>query len=204
MVTIRSLWTATLTALLLAIPAVAGAVDAYPDIFAPGTFGYNTARWQAENILVTSTLPTVGMVLIQLASGGAVLAIVIAGVQMVTSYGDDGAVTSARKAILYALGGLALAFTAMPIVSFVSTEDFGASFQGGIAGVMAKIISIIMVLFNVVFAFVIILAGLRMITSQGNADEYKKGFNVIKWAIIGGLIVNLSRMLVQSLIVINF
>ncbi len=200
---IRSLWKASLAALLLAVPAAVGAVDLYPQILCTGLFGCNTNTWQAENILVQSTLPTVGMVLIQLAAGGTVLAIVIAGVQMVTSYGDDGKITSARKAILYALGGLALAFAATPIVSFVSTEDFSTGFQGGIAGVMATIIRIIMVLFNVAFALVVILAGLRMITSQGNADEYKKGFNVIKWAIIGGLVVNLARATVQALLVIN-
>ncbi len=188
--------------ILITLPAMAFAVDMYPPIICNGLFGCGRPP---ENVLMANTLPTVAAILIQLAAGGAVIAVVIGGVQMAVSYGDDGAITNARKAILFALGGLGLALAAAPIVSFVSTEQYyqGGEFLFGPGGLMASVIRIIMILFNVAFAIVIILAGLRMITAGGNADEFKKGGNMIKWAIIGGVIVNLARAGIQALLALN-
>ena len=189
---------ALFTAILLAIPASVLAVDLYPPIICNGLFGCGAPP---ENVLLNNTLPTVGALLIQLAAGGAVLAVVIGGVQMAVSYGDEGKITNARKAIMFALGGLGLAFVAAPIVSFVSSEQYyqGGDFLFGQGGIMASVIRIIMILFNVAFCIVIILAGLRMIIAGGNADEFKKGGNMIKWAIVGGVIVNLARAGIQAL-----
>ena len=192
---------ALLTAVLLALPASVLAVDLYPPIICNGLLGCGTLG-PGDNVLMQYTLPTVAKILIQLAAGGAVLAVVIGGVQMAVSYGDEGKVTNARKAIMFALGGLALAFAAAPIVSFVSSEYYyqGGDFLFGPGGIMASVIRIIMILFNVAFCIVIILAGLRMIIAGGSADEFKKGGDMIKWAVIGGLIVNLARAGVQALL----
>jgi hypothetical protein len=184
---------------LVALPMAAFAVDPYPPILCNGLFGCGSP---AENVLLNYTLPTAAMVLIQLAAGGAVIAIVLAGVQMVLSYADEGKVSNARKSVIYTLGGLALAFSATSIVSFVATEDYGVG--GGIVGVMANAIRIIMILFNVAFALVVILAGMRMVTAGGNEEEFRKGAQVIKWAIVGAVIVNVARAGVQAFIVLNF
>lgn len=198
---LRRLLQAMLTGLLLALPTVALALDQYPPIICTGLFGCGA---DPSNLILTNALPTAGAILVQLAAGGAIIAIAIAGVQMGVSYGDDGAITNARKAILYALGGLALVLSATSIVSFVSTENYGFSFGGGdIVSVMAAIIRIMMTLFNVGFCLVVILAGLRMITSQGNADEFKKGGQMIMWAVIGGVIVNLAKAGVQAFLLLN-
>ena len=161
-----------------------------------------------QDIFMTHTLPTAAMILIQLAAGGAVIAIVIAGVQMVISSGDDGKITNARKAIIFAIGGLALALAAAPIVTFVSTEEYGQSMMGGDflfgpGGVIASAIRIIMILFNVGFAIVIISAGYRMVMASGNAEEFKKGAGMIKWAVIGSIFVNIARAVVQALLMLQ-
>ena len=202
MLRIPAILQAFLAFIFLAVPAMAFAVDMYPPIICTGLFGCGRPP---ENVLMQSTLPTVGAIMIQLAAGGAVIAVVIGGVQMAVSYGDDGAITNARKAILFALGGLGLALAAAPIVSFVSTEQYymGGDLLFGQGGLMASVIRIIMILFNVAFSIVIILAGLRMITAAGNADEFKKGGNMIKWAIIGGVIVNLARAGIQAFLALN-
>lgn len=189
---------ASLTILLLAAPAIALAVEQYPPIICDGLFGCGAAP---SNVILESGLPVAATVLMQLAAGGAVIAIVIAGTQMAISYGDEGKITNARKAILFALGGLGIAFLSMTIVSFVTTEDFGLQLGGTVITVMASVVRIILNLFNVGFAIVIILAGLRMITAQGNADEFKKGGQMIKWAIIGGVIVNLAKVGIQAFLV---
>ena len=187
---------------MLQFPATAFAVDMYPPILCNGLLGCGR---EPENVLLQNTLPAAAWFLIQLAAGGAVIAIVIGGVQMAASYGDEGKVTSARKAILFALGGLGLAFAAAPIVSFVTSEQYytGGEFFFGPGGILATAIRIIMTLFNVVFALVIILAGMRMITASGNADEFKKGGEMIKWAVIGGVIVNLARTGIQAFLALN-
>jgi hypothetical protein len=183
---------------LLAVPATTLAVEQYPPIICTGLFGCGGG---AENVILQHTFPTAATLLIQIAGGGAVIAIVVAGVQMVASYGDEGKFGNARKGIMFALGGLALVLSAAPIVSFITTEEYG--FQGNdgsVLTVMATALRIIMALFNVGLAIIVILAGLRMVLAQGNADEFKKGGTVIKYAIIGAVVVNLARTLVQALL----
>lgn len=186
---------ALVTASLLAIPGAVLAVDPYPPLLCPGLFGCGLGP---QNLILTNALPTAALILVQIAAGGAVIAITIAGVQMGISYGDESKITNARKAILYALGGLGIALSAVPIVSFVTSENYGLDIGGDIITVMASMIRIILTLFNVGFCIVVILAGLRMMNSQGNADEFKKGAEMIKWAIIGGVIVNLAKAGVQA------
>ncbi len=202
-----SILKAFLTSIVVAIPASVFALDAYPPILCTNLYGCGSPP---ENVILSAALPTAGAILIQLAAGGAVLAIVISGVQMVVSYGDEGKVGNARFAILYALGGLGLALGAAPIVSFVTSEDYGQDVGGAggdllfsSGGVLASVIRIIMLLFNVAFCIVIILAGLRMIITGGNADEYKKGGQMIKWAVVGGVVVNLARSLVHAFLNLN-
>ncbi|NOS66945.1 MAG: hypothetical protein HOO67_01095 [Candidatus Peribacteraceae bacterium] len=194
------LFQALLATVLLAVPAIVFAVEQYPPIMCDGLFGCGAPP---SNVILESGLPVAATLLMQLAAGGAVIAIVIAGTQMAVSYGDEAKTTSARKAILYALGGLGLALASMSIVSFVTTEDFGIAPGGTVITVMASIVRIILNLFNVGFAIVIILAGLRMITAQGVADEFKKGGQMIKWAIIGGVVVNLAKVGIQAFLELN-
>ena len=49
----------------------------------------------------------------------AVVMIVVAGLQMVTSAGDAGAVTKAKRTLVYAVVGLAIVILAYAIVNFV-------------------------------------------------------------------------------------
>ena len=106
--------------------------------------------------------------------------------------------------LLLTIAALAVpaAVLAASIVTFVTTENYG--FVGGnVVTVMASVVRIILTLFNVGFAIVIILAGLRMILAHGNADEFKKGGTMIKWAIIGGVVVNLSKAAIQAFLALN-
>lgn len=55
----------------------------------------------------------------------AVVVIVIAGIRMVVSSGDEGAVDTAKKTILWAVIGLIVILLAGAIVDFVATEVVG-------------------------------------------------------------------------------
>lgn len=154
-----------------------------------------------ENVLFTGTLPVVVSLMIQLAAGGAVIAIVVAGSELLLTGSEEGA-TTARKAVLYALGGLGLAIAAAPIVSFVSTENYGQvnpqNFLFGPGGLLTSIIRIILVLFNTAFVIVIIFTGFQMVLAGGQSDKFKTASTRIKWAIIGAVLVNLARAIVQA------
>lgn len=185
------------------LPTTALAVDQYPTFVCTGFFGCGRPP---EDVVMLNALPTAGGILIQVAAAAAVIAIVVAGVQMVVSYADEGKITNARKAILYALGGLGIALSASSIVAFVTTENYGqadADILFGSSGLAASAIRIIMILSNVAFVIVVILAGVRMITAAGNADEFKKAGKMIQWAIIGAVVVNLARVLVHAFLLLQ-
>ncbi|MBQ8996572.1 hypothetical protein IJ095_00885 [Candidatus Saccharibacteria bacterium] len=49
----------------------------------------------------------------------AVIMIIVAGVQMITSAGDSGAVTKAKRTLVYSIVGLIVAVLAYAIVNFI-------------------------------------------------------------------------------------
>lgn len=155
------------------------------------------------NVFAAATLPAVISLLIRLVAGGAVVAIVVAGTELMLKSSDEGA-TAAKKAVLYALGGLGLAVCASTIVTFVTSENYGQANPNdlifGAGGVLQSVIRIIMVLFNMAFVIIIIYAGFRMSLSGGSTDEFKRGGNTIKWAVVGAVLVNLAKALVQAFI----
>ncbi len=51
--------------------------------------------------------------------------------------------------------------------------------------ILQKVISTGMGLFTLVFVIMVIYAAFQMLLSRGKPEEYKKGTNALKWAIIG-------------------
>jgi hypothetical protein len=194
-----SLLASALVLLLAPIAALAQG-GALPPVICDGLIGCGKG---VSNLFFDQALPVAITVMMQVAVGGAMIFIVIAGVRMLVSYGDEGQVSTAKKGIMYALGGLGLALTSASIVAFVSTEQYVDPAPDALLGFMAATMRIILLLFNVAFALVIIAAGIRMVIAQGNADEFRKGGTVIKWAIIGAIIVNISKALVQAFLGLN-
>ncbi len=188
-----------LAAFALSVPQVPA--QQIPAVICNGLIGCGAAP---ENLIVEGVLPMAAMILIQLVGGLAVLFIVIAGTRMTTTGSEDDA-GAAKKAIIYGLMGLGLAIAAAPIVSFIITENYTEA--GGdmlLVGVMAAAIRIILTVFNVVLVIVIIYAGITMARSMGAGDDFKKGINMVKWAVIGAIIVNLARAIVQAVLNLNF
>lgn len=65
----------------------------------------------AEHNIINFLLYAAGML--------AVIMIIVAGIQMVTSAGDAGAVTKAKRTLIYAVVGLIVVLLALAIVNFV-------------------------------------------------------------------------------------
>ncbi len=49
----------------------------------------------------------------------------------------------------------------------------------------------------------ILWAGLKMALASGAADEFKKGGQIIRWAIIGAVVVNLARAIVLAFLALD-
>ena len=61
-------------------------------------------------------------------TGGAVLAIMFGGIKMITSAGNDEGKESAKKIVMFAVGGLILAMASQAVIKF--TSRFVESFAG--------------------------------------------------------------------------
>ncbi len=170
-------------------------------------FGLAGCGRAPANVLFTSTLPTLVVLLLQVASGLAVFFVVYAGFQLVFSMGDESKVTKARWGILYALGGLLLAMTAGTIVTIVSTEIYVPPGAAGVNLTLALIstaVRISMNIFNVALAMVIVIAGMRMVLAQGKSDEFNNGMKMLLYAVVGAVVVNLAKTLVLTFVTIGF
>lgn len=190
---LRLLPASLLAALAVVLPAYAQ--ELFPTLTCTGLVGCGQPP---QNVIVTGVLPVAAKVLLQLVSGGAVIAIIVAGTRMAIG-GSEETGTTARKGALYALGGLGLALAAGPIISFITTEQYVDGTGGDLLlGVMGTVVRIIMTLFNVGLVIVIIIGGSRMAMSSGSSDEFQKGGLAIKWAVIGAVVVNLARAIVQA------
>lgn len=159
------------------------------------------------NVIVSIILATFE-ILMAVAAGVTVVFVVLAGFQMLLTFGDESKVTKARMAILYALIGFGIALVAGSAVSFVATQYVGqGSAQGGagtfVVMVLKSAVDVMVILFNALFLLMIAVAGIRMVMAQGKSDEFQKGMSIIKSAIFGAIVVNVAKALVQSFLLLS-
>lgn len=146
-----------------------------------------------------STLPNLAVFMLQLAAGLAVLFIVWAGFQMVTSLGDEGKIGEQKSAIFYALAGLFTAIASQLVVSFIVTHNWGENAGGNLPiNVMAGAVSALLLVFNGVFVLAIVYYGIRMLQAAGDSGAFNTARNGITWSIVGAIIINLANALVQG------
>jgi len=146
-------------------------------------------------------IPPIGSLLVGLAGGGAVLFVIIGGVQMFLSAGDDGAAGKGKNSILFAVGGFMLALASQAIVTFVQTRAAPlASATTPHLDFMAAAVSAILSLLNVAFVGIVIYAAIRLVIAWGKSDAYQKALSMILWAIVGALIINAANAIVHAVL----
>jgi len=159
----------------------------------------------AGNVLLSFTIPTIVSFLLQLAASLALVYVIYSGIQMLFSQGDESKIDKARNGILYALLGLGGAIFSGVAVTLVVSQVFvggGSDILFGPTGLIANGIGIVMQVFNVTFAIVAVLGGMRMVTARGRSDEFNKGIMTIVYAIAGAVVVNLARAIVQAFLLL--
>lgn len=142
---------------------------------------------------LTNGIPHVAILILQVAAGGCVLAIVWAGFQMVLSLGDSGKIGQAKNAILYAMLGLGISVLSQFLISsviseYVPTNDPTVVHLTIIKGIIIYLRNVL----NAALAVVIVIGAVRMVLAQGKQDEFTKGRQAIMWAVIGAIIVNFA------------
>ncbi|MDB4978620.1 MAG: hypothetical protein JWM56_806 [Candidatus Peribacteria bacterium] len=182
--------------LALLVPSVAAAQFYIPCTDLPGC-------GSGPKDLTPTVVTTVVSVLLQVITSAALGYIIYAGIQTLFSQGDDGKADKARWGIVYALGGLGLAITSGTIISLVGSQTWGTGDPFGPTGIVSTGITAAVRLFNVAFAIVVVLAGYRMVTAQGKSDEFNKALAAVKYAIMGAIMVNIAKALVQAFLLLN-
>lgn len=151
--------------------------------------------------MITYVIPVIGSLLVGLAGGGAVLFVIIGGIQMIMSMGDEGAGTKGKTSMLYAIGGFMLALASQAIVTFVHTRaSVLATAATPHLDFMAAAVSAVLSLLNVAFIGVVIYAAIRLVIAWGKADSYQKSMQALLWAIIGTLIINAANAIVHAVL----
>ena len=142
--------------------------------------------------------PVIAPILVGFAAGAAMLFTVIGGAQMLLSFGDDSKASKGKMSIIYALGGFVIAMAAQSIMAFVRqyAEPLADSADNPVVVGMGAAVRAMISLFNVTFFSVIIYAAFRLLLAHGKSDEFQKAMNIILWAVVGAIVVNVSYGLV--------
>jgi len=159
----------------------------------------------AENVIATTIIPNLAIFGIRVATLLSLLFIIIAGISLMLS-SEDGARSTAKKGILYSMGGLLLSLGAGIIVSFVANEEFGQSLPAAsllFGGLLGGAIRILLTVSNVVLIFIIMYQGVLMLMAQGKSDQFNTARSTLFWAVIGAVVVNIARVLVNIVLALQ-
>lgn len=155
------------------------------------------------NVLFRGIVPLIVSLMVNVAAAGGIVLIIWAGFKLLFSKGEEGVFGKAKWAIIYALGGFALALGSESVVNVIARYPWGAGGGDtlfGPNGLFGLVIGLLFFVFNFIFLLVIMFAGYVMVVGGGNAEEYKRGFTMLRHAIIGAAIANLSYALVQGVL----
>lgn len=134
----------------------------------------------------------------------AVVVIVIGGIRFMTSAGDANKAKQAKNTILYACIGLVVAALAGVIVNFVAKtliiktlqENSGSDLPSIIIGIINNALGIL----AAVAVVIIVISGVRFMTSAGDASKVKSAKDTILYACIGLAVIALAAIIVNFVI----
>jgi len=178
---------------LMILPVMAAA-----QVTDPCTF---LGSWCGAANVPQNAIPVIANLFIGVAAGTSVMFVIVGGFLMLISLGEEGNVQKGKMAIVYALIGLAITLLAQAIVAFIG-ERFGTLYLSTdpILDFMTFAVGAMVIIFNSVFVLMMVLAGFRMVFARGNADEFCKSRNMLIWAAIGAMFVNIANALVSTVL----
>lgn len=144
----------------------------------------------------------------------AVVMVIFSGLRMMTSQGNEEAITVARSSLQWSVLGLILAMFALVIVYAVGTyigakDPNAASYVGNnrvlnplldttFLGLLTTLITGFLSVVGLLAFLMIAIGGFRYITSGGNEEQAESGKKTLQWAIMGLVAILLAYVLVQA------
>ena len=150
------------------------------------------------NIIAQQAIPAGVDMLLRIATGVALIFIVIAGFNMMFSFGDEGKTTEAKWGVIYALAGLSVAIMSRMIVGVVVTEGSLVAVTNEVS-FMRAVLTMLVTIFNGLFIIIIVLGGFRAVLARGKPEEFNRARFTIAWAIGGAIVVNAANAAVRAL-----
>ena len=146
-------------------------------------------------------LPPVASLLISVVAALSILFVVWGGLLMITSLGDDSKINNGKNSIIYALVGFMVALASQTLVSIVVNHASGISggasaYDNPIIDTVSIAIGIMLSIFNVVFFLIVIATGFRLVLAHGKTEETDTSKKMLIFAIVGAIIINLSKSIV--------
>ncbi|MFA6259600.1 MAG: hypothetical protein WCX29_03265 [Candidatus Peribacteraceae bacterium] len=150
---------------------------------------------------VVDLLGPVADLLVYLIAALAVLFVVWGGAQILMSLGDESRFTSGRNSVVYGLVGFGLALTAQVVISFVVDKADQVSGAGNpIGAAIAAAVDFMLTLMNTVFLIIMFIAGFKFVLARGSSDQVTSARKAVGFAIVGAIIINLSKSLVTAVL----
>ena len=147
---------------------------------------------------------TAALALLEIASGLAVLFVVIGGALLVMNFGNESQSGKGKKAIMYSLVGWAIALSSQTIISFAVGR---ANLINGTVphlSLMRLTVGSMLLVFNVVFALMMLFYGYKLVISRGQQSELDSVKTALTWSIVGAIAINLSYALVRAVAGLGF
>ena len=147
---------------------------------------------------MASFISKIGIALVEVVAGLAILFVVIGGAFMVMNFGNETQIEKGKKSVYFALGGFSLAILSQAIISFVvaRTKDIGEVDPH--LEIMRVIISSMLGIFNGVFALMMLYYGFKLVLARGQSSELDAVKKGVFWTVSGAIVVNLSYALIQA------
>lgn len=136
--------------------------------------------------------------LLEIASGLAVLFVVIGGVLLVMNFGNQSQTAKGKKAIFFALIGWAIALSSQAIISFAVARAGTIDPNVPHLSIMRIAVGSMLTVFNVVFALMMLFYAFKLVFARGQQSEIDSVKTALTWTVIGALVINLSFALVRA------
>lgn len=155
------------------------------------------------NVVGAAAIPIAATILLNTIAVLSLLFIMIGGARFVLAFGREEELQKAQKSILWSVVGLLVALSSHKIVTIIVSETYipsSATGGGPLFDFLQSVVRILALLLNITFLLVVVLGGMRMVYARGQEEEVKKGRNMVAYAIIGAIIINVAPIVVKAVI----
>lgn len=165
----------------------------------------NEIRFEGESQL-RSVVATIAKVLRNIIGAFAALWIVVSGILMVMAHGDESKITEQKQSITYAIIGLVIVLLLERMIDLIYgvpgverglTVEAAQAVDVEILGLVAFIRAVI----GAISILMIIVAGFKTITAQGEEEKITNQRKAILWVAVGIVIITINQVVVKNLFI---